>query len=287
MTTTKHDTILRGMSDDGAFRVLSACTTQTAREAIARQNAKGDVAKTFAELLTASVLVRELMAPGFRLQAILTAHPTTRARLVADAHPEGITRGLVQMEDGLLAFPFGAGAQLMVMRSLRNGATQQGTIEVPSRGGVQAALMEYLSTSEQVICVIALGARMNGDELVAAGGYVVQLLPESSHEALEKMTTRLQQFTEVDHLLATDRFDPKSLLSELFADTKYAQTAEEPLRFGCTCSEERVMASLSTLGHADIADILARAEMLEIGCDYCGAQYRIAPERLRGLGVSN
>lgn len=286
MTTPKHDEILRGITDDGAFRVISARTTETVREAIARQGCKGEIAQAFAELLTASILVRELMAPGYRLQAILSAQ-ATRSRLVADANPGGLTRGLAQVEAGLVAFPFGADAQLLVMRTLHSGAIQQGTIAVPARGGVQAALMEYLSTSEQVICVIALGALRRGDEVVAAGGYVVQLLPETSHASLEKMTTHLQSFTDIDHLLARPDFDPRALLRDLFADMKYAQIAESPLAFGCSCSEERVMTSLSTLPPSEVADILAIGNVLEIGCDYCGAQYRIAPERLRGLGTSN
>jgi molecular chaperone Hsp33 len=240
--TPKPDEILRGITDDGAFRVVSARTTETVREAIARQGCKGEIAQAFAELLTASILVRELMAPGYRLQAIVSAQ-ATRARLVADALPGGLTRGLAQVEEGL--------------------------------------------TSEQVICVIVLGALRTGDEVTAAGGYVVQLLPETSHASLEKMTSHLQTFTDIDHLLAKPDFDPRALLRDLFGDMKYAQIAESELAFGCSCSEERVMTSLSTLPPSEVADILARAEVLEIGCDYCGKQYRIAPERLRGLGASN
>jgi molecular chaperone Hsp33 len=45
-------------------------------------------------------------------------------------------------------------------------------------------------------------------------------------------------------------------------------------RFACSCSRERVSGMLSSLGRKEIESILAEQGQVEVGCDFCGAQYR-------------
>jgi molecular chaperone Hsp33 len=48
----------------------------------------------------------------------------------------------------------------------------------------------------------------------------------------------------------------------------------EAPRFACTCSRERVSSMLRSLGEAEVASILAEQGRVEVGCDFCGQQYR-------------
>lgn len=48
-------------------------------------------------------------------------------------------------------------------------------------------------------------------------------------------------------------------------------------RFACSCSRERVSGMLSSLGRKEIESILAEQGQVEVGCDFCGAQYRFDP----------
>jgi molecular chaperone Hsp33 len=52
--------------------------------------------------------------------------------------------------------------------------------------------------------------------------------------------------------------------------------AEGP-RFVCRCSRERVGSMLNSLGREEIESILAEQGQVEVGCDFCGAQYRFDP----------
>ena len=45
-------------------------------------------------------------------------------------------------------------------------------------------------------------------------------------------------------------------------------------RFACSCSRERVSSMLNSLGREEIESILAEQGQVEVGCDFCGAQYR-------------
>ena len=50
----------------------------------------------------------------------------------------------------------------------------------------------------------------------------------------------------------------------------------EPLRprFACTCSGERVRGMLQSLGREESDSLIAERGLVEVGCEFCGAQYR-------------
>jgi molecular chaperone Hsp33 len=270
------DTVLRAITDDGAFRVITARTTATVRGAIDAQKASGDVARVLADLLTGAVLVRESMAPDLRVQLILEA--SSRARIVADAHPDGMSRALVQIAPG--ASVDGDRSVLQVARTLHNGTLQQGVVPVTEPKGVSEAIMRYMQLSEQVVSVIAVGAHEENGSVVSAGGYLVQLLPEVEQGPLMVMTERLRDFLDITPLLARE---PRELMSEILYAMPHTIVGEDALHFGCTCSQTRLAMTLASLPKRDIADMVNDGKVIDASCDYCGKEYQFAPEQLRGL----
>ena len=121
------DSVLRAMTDDGAFRVITVRTTNTVRGAIAAQRGTGRTARYFGDLLTGAILFRETMAPQLRVQGIVKASKG-RGSLVADSHPSGMTRGLIQLPRGATELDLGAGTVMQVMRTLPNGRIIQGVV---------------------------------------------------------------------------------------------------------------------------------------------------------------
>src|SRR5688572_20070456 len=184
------DRVVRAITDDGAFRVITVSTGDTVRAATAAQGATGKTAQHFADLLTGTVLVRETMAPQLRVQGIVKG-AGGRGSLVADSRPGGATRGLLQLPRGS-EFRLGSGSVLQVMRSLPNGAIHQGIVDVSDAGGLSEALMVYMQESEQVVSVIAVGVLADERGATRAGGYIVQLLPEVDRAQHMIMTERLQ-----------------------------------------------------------------------------------------------
>jgi molecular chaperone Hsp33 len=276
------DTVLRAITDDGAFRVITARTTQTVRAAIEAQNATGQTARHFGDLLTAAVLFRETMAPNLRVQAIIKGAAGSGS-LIADSHPSGQTRGLIQLKGETSEIDLGQGAVLQLMRTLPNGRINQGVVEVPQQGGISQSLMAYMQTSEQVFSMLAVGTIFEGERVVSAGGYMVQLLPEVGRGPLMVMTERLRDFETIDPQLASSSFTPTWLLDELLYGMPFTRLEESPLRFDCWCDELRVVSALASLSRADLEHLLSSNEVLEIACEYCKRDFHIAPARLRGL----
>lgn len=279
---TSSDSVLRAITDDGAFRVIVARTTDTVQHVLKAQGAQGTTGRHLGDLVTGSVLFRETMAPNLRVQGILKGAAGSGS-LVADSHPSGKTRGLVQLGTGAREVSVGPGAIMQMMRTLPNGKINQGFVEVPESGSISRALMAYMQTSEQVVSMLAMGTLLEQDHVSAAGGYLVQLLPEVGRGPLMVMTERLKEFETIDAQLRAPDFTPAALLQELLYGMPFTHLEETPVGFECWCNELRVVSAIATLPRHDIEHLLSTGDVLEIACEYCKREFRIPPARLQGL----
>jgi len=148
-------------------------------------------------------------------------------------------------------------------------------------------LEHYMLQSEQLDTTLVLAA----DDQVAAG-LLIQRLPVQGEGNLagrsvlheEDEADRNEAYLRIATLAATLKreelltLDVDTVLRRLFWEEDLrrfpAQTGEHGPRFACTCSPERVGRMLVGLGREEVDSILAERGEVEVGCDFCGAQYR-------------
>ncbi|MEM6886617.1 MAG: Hsp33 family molecular chaperone HslO [Pseudomonadota bacterium] len=70
---------------------------------------------------------------------------------------------------------------------------------------------------------------------------------------------------------------PTDLLLKLFYEERPRVFDSQPLRFGCTCSEERVRQSLSIYSARDIETMTTDEGRVTADCQFCGAHYDLDP----------
>ena len=72
--------------------------------------------------------------------------------------------------------------------------------------------------------------------------------------------------------------DTQTILRRLFWEeqvTLFEPTAADAVpHFACTCSRDRVSRMIRSLGVAEADSIIAERSDIEVGCDFCGQQYR-------------
>ena len=278
------DHSVRAMTDDGAFRVITVRTTQTVKGILEAQSATGTAARVFGDLLTATVLFRETMSPNLRVQGILRDRDGL-GTLVADSAPEGHTRGLCQpaKKGSPQSGAPHSNTLLQMMRTLASGHVNQGVVKMEDPTDVTRGMMAYMKESEQVDTMLAVGTQFNdAGEVCAAGGYMVQLLPEVGRGPLAIMAERLEDFRSIDHLLDA-QFSPEHLRDELLYGMPFTALDQSPVSFSCWCSENRLLGALATLDSNEIQSMIDEGQPIEINCDYCLRQYAISPARLHGL----
>jgi molecular chaperone Hsp33 len=166
----------------------------------------------------------------------------------------------------------------------------QGVVPLALEDGERAAdvatmLEHYMRQSEQLETRIVLAAN---DEIAA--GLLIQRLPVQGENNLEGPVGEGAQgeidedaFTRISHLAGTLTaeellgLDTQTVLQRLFWDEPVRLFEPQHPSFSCSCSRERVRAMLKSLGRAEADAILAERKDIEIGCDFCGVQYRFDP----------
>ena len=153
---------------------------------------------------------------------------------------------------------------------------------------LSAVLEHYMLQSEQLDTTLVLAA----DDKVAAG-ILIQRLPIAGAGNLAGSMVSKENEDEIglnEHynriaILARTLkreellgLDVETILHRLFWEEQI--TRFEPLvgdqapRFACNCSRERVGKMITALGVAEAESILTEREQIEVGCEFCGMQYR-------------
>jgi molecular chaperone Hsp33 len=152
-------------------------------------------------------------------------------------------------------------------------------------------LQHYMLQSEQLDTTLVLAA----DDKVAAG-LLIQRLPVKGEGNLEGTAGgdrnpanedeigRNEDYNRISILAASltrDELltlDVETILRRLFWEEKLLrfepQTGMLGPRFACTCGRERVAQMIRGLGMEEAESILAERGDIEVGCDFCGKQYR-------------
>lgn len=272
--------MLRAMTDDGSFRVMTIGGSDTASRAIAAQRVEGHAALQLGEIVTAAVLVRETMAPGHRVQVLLRDQPGNQ--VVGDAFPDGRTRGLAQVSDDVLGVLLADGGYLQVMRSLPGRAPHQGVVEARPESGIDQAVRAYFLQSEQIETFVGVSCHAHGESYVA-GGYVVQLLPELTEPPLEAMRARLAEVGRFGAELVERGGDPQWILDNVLGEASYTSLADSTVGFGCQCGRDKALGAVAALGEAEVKELLRAGEVVRVNCDYCRSAYEVGPADLRAI----
>ena len=239
---------------------------------------------------------RELLGEAAAAAVLFTGHTKVDGRLsiqirgerglrtlFAECTAAGTVRGIVQLTEGPDA--------PRDLRDLGRDALLAITIENPgldprepqryqSLVGLDAsrlaeAFEDYFRQSEQLpkrLLLAAGGGR--------AGGLMLQKLPgdEGDDDGWNRVGALFDTLAEAE-LLATP---VPVLLHRLFHEESPQVLTERPVRFGCSCSRERVASMLQSLGQEEAVAALADG-VAEVRCEFCGQQYRFTPPQIEEL----
>ncbi len=174
----------------------------------------------------------------------------------------------------------------------------------PLEGGSLAACAEaYFAQSEQLPTRFQLSFGQSTEPGVAehwrAGGIMLQHMPKASplmakgegsgqllaasdlldgdaSENWNRVNILLNTVEEIE--LIGPQLSPSDVLLRLFHEETPRVFETQPVRFGCTCSEDRVRQSLSIYSARDIEKMTTDAGRVTADCQFCGAHYDLDPK---------
>lgn len=150
-------------------------------------------------------------------------------------------------------------------------------------GEIAEDLTYYFATSEQIPSAVGLGVLVNPDCTVRqAGGFIIQLMPFTSDEVIDKLEKKIAGMDTVTHMLERG-LTPEGILEEILGDMDLEITDTMPAAFQCDCSKEKISRALATLSKKDLDSIINDGESIEVKCQFCNSAYRFEIDELKEL----
>lgn len=284
------DHLVRVATQDGTLRATAAVTTELVDAICRRQGTDPTASVALGRLVTGTALMGSLLKGDQRLALMIEGNGPVK-KLHAETDALGQVRGSVKepisgiapTETGFdVPAAIGRAGFLHVVKDLGLKEPYRGMVQLYS-SEVAEDLAYYLTSSEQVPSTVALGVYLEKDgRISAAGGLLVQALPEGEEALIALLEERLVALPPITTLLR-DGKGPRQIIEELFAGIPLGRNEETPLVFRCTCSRSQVLAMLKTLGEEELKDMAAKDEQTSVVCEFCKERYSFSSDEIKAL----
>ena len=286
------DKLIRAISKDGLMKAAAVSTrglTERARQI--HRTLPVATAALGRVLAAASMMGNALKEDGASVTLqIKGGGPLGTLLSVSDN--QGNVRGTVEnpavelplREDGKLDVGAAVGNQgtLTVIRDLHMKEPYVGSIGL-LWGEIAEDVALYFVESEQIPAACGLGVLVDRDQSVlAAGGFLIQLLPGAPDEMVSRIEASLMAAGPVTSLLAANP-DPEALLRRALDGFELDILERSPIEYRCDCSRERMERALISLGPDELRALIDEQGQAELTCRFCDNVQVFAREQLEAL----
>lgn len=280
--STDLDTLTRFLLPSAGVRGVAVRLDETWQTVAGRTHYPDAARELLGEAVTAAALFTGHTKVDGRLSIQLRSQGALRT-LFAECTAAGTVRGIVQVQDGQDAprdlQDLGEDALLAI--TIENpGLDPREPQRYQSLVGLQAsrlaeAFEDYFRQSEQLPTRLLLAV----DE-GRASGLMLQKLPgdEGDADGWTRAGALFDTLGEPELLAVPTR----ELLHRLFHEEAPQILTERPIRFGCSCSRDRVASMLQSLGEEEATAALADG-VAEVRCEFCGQEYRFTSSQIAEL----
>lgn len=292
------DQIIHATIPDTPVRLLAGTTTDLVAEACRRHGTFPAASAALGRTLTGTLLLG-LMQKDLERVTVQFSCTGPIGAIVATADAGGSVRGYVKnphagSPETLLnsaskidvASVVGGGMMYVV----RETGVDLGLGKEPYRGAVEIVSGEiaedftyYLAKSEQIPSGVSLGVFVGGDGgVVAAGGFIVQLMPGAEDALVDEITRRVAAAPHATEMIRAGA-SPLEMLRTSFGRDDIEVLETRDARFRCICSPERARQILASLDLSEIEDMAEKGAGEEIICHVCNEHYFVPADEIRAI----
>jgi molecular chaperone Hsp33 len=276
-----NDQLQRFIFDAYQIRGEIARAHNSFNDIIKKHDYSTEVANLVGELLIATSLITATLKFAGKITVQLQGDgPLNTAVINANQNLE--VRGTANVSGDTAGLSFkqlvGKG-HLMITISPEKGERYQGIVAL-EKDSLSECLEDYFIKSEQLATRIILHASVKNT--AQAAGLLLQTLPavDENHEADFQHVSALASTVKEEELytLANDE-----LLYRLYHQEKVRLFEVQPIRFQCSCSEERCLTSLASITADEILEMLNEQGSIDMHCEYCASNYHFERDDLQIL----
>ncbi|MEK4698080.1 Hsp33 family molecular chaperone HslO [Solibacillus sp. FSL R7-0668] len=285
------DYLVRAIAFEGQVRAFATNTTETVGEAQRRHNTWPVVSAALGRSMTAAVMMGAMLKGDDKITVKIEGNGPI-GPMVIDADAKGDVRGFVTNpqvhfdlnEHGKLDVRAGVGTEgaLTVVKDLGMRDMFSGQTPIVS-GEIAEDFTYYFASSEQVPSSVGLGVLVNPDNtILAAGGFIVQLMPGCEEETIAEIEKCLTSVEPVSKMIEKG-YSPEQILTAVLGEGNVQILSTLPVQFQCQCSKERFGAAIIGLGVQEIQEMIDEDGGAEAQCHFCLEKYHFDQQELEGF----
>lgn len=286
------DYIVRATAYDNKILAVAASSTQTVQKAKEIHNLTPTTCAALGRTLTVGAMMRVMMKGEKDKVTLVIKGDGPIGSIVAVSNFPGIVKGYVgnpavdlpPSEKGKLDVgkAVGKNGYVTVIKDIGLKEPYIGTVEIES-GEIGEDIAYYFYTSEQVPSAVGVGVLVGREgDVLASGGFIIQLLPNIEKEIVIKIEDALRNIPSVTELLRKG-YLPEDILKHILREMKLNVLERVDLKYECDCSQERFETAIIALGKDEIEKLILEEQPVEAVCHFCGKKYFIEKDRLKEL----
>jgi molecular chaperone Hsp33 len=286
-----NDYLVKALAYDGQVRAYAVNSTEAVGEAQKRHDTWPTASAALGRSISAGVMMGAMLKGENKLTVKVEGGGPIGAILV-DSNAKGEVRGYVTNphvhfdlnEHGKLDVrrAVGTSGTLSVVKDIGMRDHFSGQVPIVS-GELGEDFTYYFVTSEQVPSSVGVGVLVNPDHsILAAGGFILQLMPGTEDETITKIEERLSKIPPISKLIEKG-LTPEEVLEEVLGKGEVKILEKMPVSFKCQCSKDRFANAIISLGESEIQDIIDEDQQAEAKCHFCNETYVFSDKELEEL----
>lgn len=286
-----EDYMVRALGYNDQVRAYAVNTTAAVQEAQSRHYTWPTASAALGRTITAGVMMGAMLKGDNSITIKIEGNGPLGPILV-DSNAKGEVRGYVTNpqthldlnEQGKLDVRgvVGTEGSLTVIKDL--GMRENFTGQVPLVSGeLGEDFTYYFASSEQVPSSVGVGVLVNPDNtILAAGGFIVQLMPGADDSTIDAIEKRLSTISPISNLIQQG-LTPEQILHTILGEENVRMLDKLPVAFQCKCSKERFGAAIISLGSAEIQEMINEDGQAEAQCHFCRETYHFDKQELESF----
>ncbi len=283
------DYLIRGLAFNDEVRFFATKTTQLVEEIRRRHNGYPTAMAAVGRTATVTAMMGAMQKSGDTVDVRVRGNGIL-GNILATANEDGEVRAYAtNMQTHIPSNEFGkldvrgvvgTEGDVVVIKDL--GLAEKYTTTSPIVSGeIAEDFTYYFAMSEQIPSAVSLGVLVDTDNsILAAGGFIVQVLPQASEETITKLENVLTNIKPVSTLI-NEGYTLEDIATILFGDN-YRILKSIDIKFLCNCSKEKYSSALITLGREELED-MAKDELVETVCSFCNEKYEFLQSEIKEL----
>ena len=283
--------IVRAITSDGSARLFFEISTDIVKRAQEIHGTSKTMTAVLGRVLTAASIMGSMLKDKNNSLTLCFKGDGPAGSVMCVSDYAGNVKGYAQNPD--IELPANALGKLDV-----GGAIGRGTFYVAKdmgegepyvglcnivTGEIAEDITQYFATSEQTPSACALGVRCDSDgKCVAAGGYVLQLLPGAEEATISALERNIGLIPSISAAILEENPD-EYVISRIFSGIEYEIFDEFDTEYKCNCGRESFEKALISIGKTDLQSMIDEGKDIEMRCTFCDNVQKFTPAELAEL----